>query len=121
MVSPATCKLQALANIEEYCTKNIEPLLLKSNNQPIYFGMYNEDGTKMYSLCKTYAKDPPRLDYPKTVSVHPNDIKRYLEILGYKVSWIRIDKYYPEGYSSTGRTRYYKAGCNTYFSLKISY
>ena len=121
MISAATCKAYATLGVEEYCTKNIEPLLIKSKGQPVYFGKYNEHGTVSYYISKTYAKDPPVLKALTYTEVSPFDIKTVLESFGYKVEWILKQEYYPAGTSTSGRTHYYNAGSYKYYTLKISY
>lgn len=119
MISAIMCKLHSIANVERYCTEHIEPLLLKQNGK-IEFGVYNEDGSQSYSIFATYAKDPPSLKFVGVPAVSPADIKVFLEALGYQVRWVKVQKWYPAGYSGTGRTKYYNAGYNTYYTLKIS-
>ena len=51
----------------------------------------------------------------------PKDIKNFLESIGYDVEWVKMQKGYPAGYSSSGKTKYYNAGYNEYYTLKISY
>ena len=120
MIDALSCKICNMIGIDEYCTKNIEPLLLKSNGQPIYFGKYNSNGTINYYISKIYAKDPPQLYSVGRPEVSPIDIKNYLESLGYNVSLVQVSEKYEAGYSSSKKTRYYNAGYNTYYSLKIS-
>lgn len=119
MITANMCKVHSLVNTERYCTKNIEPLLLK-NNGNINFGKYNEDGSQCYYISATYAKDSPSLTSLGAPSVHPADIKFFLESLGYTVDWVKVKEWYPAGYSSTKRTKYYNAGYNTYYTLKIA-
>ena len=121
MISANSCRLCGLINIDKYCTKNIEPLLLSSCGQPIYFGKYNIDGTKMYYISDLYANKAPELKILKDSSASPQDIKSYLEALGYKVEWVQVKEPYPAGYSGSRKTRYYNAGHHIYYSLKISY
>ena len=120
MISAAMCKVHTLANIERYCSENIEPLLLEANGQAIDFGKYNEDGTVEYYISKTYAKDCPGLEPYRYTPVNPLIIKTFLEAYGYTVEWLQVKKYYPAGYSSSGRTRYYNSGYNVYYTLRIS-
>jgi hypothetical protein len=119
MITANFCKLNSLALVCEYCEEHIEPLLLKQTG-PIYYGKYNAAGTVTYHINKLYAAKPPRLVEINSL-ISPKDIKRFLENLGYIVEWVKIDEPYCAGYSSTGRTKYYNAGYNTYWSLKISY
>ena len=121
MINATTCRIKTLNNIEDYCSKNIEPLLLESNGQPVYFGKYNKDGTKTYYISKIYAKDPPSLSVIDKNPVNPNLIKSYLEALGFTVKWVIINEPYEAGFSSSRKTCYYSNGYNTYYSLKISY
>lgn len=120
MISAISCKVLALSEIEKYCTEKIEPLLLKANGNPIYFGKYNSTGTKEYIIFSLYAKDPPSLHFTGAPKVNPNCIKNYLEALGYKVEWVIKEEWYEPGYSSSRKTRYYKEGYNNYYTLKIS-
>ena len=120
MISPTSCKINALYNIEKYCTKEIEPLLLKANGQPIYFGKYNFDGTKIGIVMSTYAKERPHVEYINGVEINPLNIKKYLENLGYKVDWVRVEEPYHAGYSSSRKTKYYSSGYVSYYSLKIA-
>ena len=119
MINALACQIHSLAAIDEYCTKTIEPLLLKANGQPVYFGKYNESGTTEYYISAIYAKDTPSLHAISQMTVSPKDIRSYLEALGYKVSWVQIKDPYPAGFSSSRRTCYYPAGYNVYYSLKI--
>ena len=80
MISAAMCKVHTLANIERYCSENIEPLLLEANGQAIDFGKYNEDGTVEYYISKTYAKDCPGLEPYRYTPVNPLIIKTFLEV-----------------------------------------
>ena len=121
MVSANVCKFNALALVCEYCEKHIEPKLLSSTG-PVYYGMYNKSGTAECYISKTYAANPPHIEeYNKDLEVAPKDIKKFLEMLGYTVEWVQINKPYKAGTSASGRTRYYGPGYNTYWSLKISY
>jgi hypothetical protein len=120
MISALSCKIKSLEEIDNYCTKEIEPLLLKKKGQPLYFGKYNSNGTYMGSIRKVYAKDVPRMEYITPTPVSPWDIKDYLESLGYIVEWVQVSENYPAGFSSSRRTCYYSSGYLTYYSLKIS-
>ena len=120
MISATMCRLNALVKIDEYCSKCIEPLLLEANGQTIHYGKYNASGTTMYYISKTYAKDKPCLEAYRDCPVSPFDIKTFLEACGYTVEWIHVKEYYSAGYSSSGRTKYYDTGYNTYYTLKIS-
>ena len=120
MVTANFCKMNSLALVCEYCEKNIEPLLLK-NSGPILYGKYNESGTRECYISDTYAAEPPRIRILSAPAVTPKDIKEFLTALGYKVDWVKVEAPYLAGYSSSKRTKYYNAGCNIYWSLKISY
>lgn len=119
MITPIMCKIHSIANIERYCTEKIEPLLLKGNGRAT-FGRYSEDGSQDYTILSLYAKDRPSLYSFGTPKVNPFDIKIFLESLGYQVNWVKVQEWYPAGYSGSGRTKYYDAGCNTYYTLDIS-
>ena len=121
MINAASCKAYSLINIDKYCTNNIEPLLLKACGKPVYFGKYNSSGTKICYIDDLYASKAPEVKILKDSPVSPIDIKEYLEKLGYKVDWVKVDEPYLAGYFSSGKTRYYNAGFVTYYSLKISY
>lgn len=121
MISAAACKLCNIIDIDDYCTKKIQPLLLESKGSPIYFGKYSKSGNTEYYISATYAKDVPSLKpYPNNNHVHPSTIADYLKSLGYKAEWVCVEEPYKAGYSSTKRTCYYPAGSNIYYSLKIS-
>jgi hypothetical protein len=120
MISAISCKVLALSEIEKYCTEKIEPLLLKSKGNSVYFGKYNKEGTKEYIISSTYAKDPPSLFCIGTPEVNPKHIQSYLNALGYKTEWVIRQEWYEAGYSSSRKTRYYKEGYNNYYTLKIS-
>ena len=120
MITANFCKLNSLALVCEYCEKHIEPLLLKSSG-PVYYGKYNSDGTISYYISKIYAAHAPKLEKLGNSNIRPHEIKAFLEKLGYKVDWVRVEESYPAGYSSSKRTKYYNAGYNSYWSLKISY
>ena len=119
MITPIMCKIHSIANIEKYCTEKIEPLLLKGNGKTT-FGKYNEDGSQHYSIFALYAKDRPSLHSLGAPEVNPFDIKIFLESLGYQVNWVKVQKWYPAGYSGTGKTKYYDVGYNIYYTLDIS-
>ena len=119
MIPATTCKLNSIFNVEKYCTEKIEPLLLKGNGRAT-FGKYNKDGSQCYYISALYAKDPPSLESLGIPKIHPFDIKIFLESLGYQVNWIMVKEWYPAGYSGTGRTKYYNAGYNIYYTLDIS-
>jgi hypothetical protein len=120
MITANYCRLNSMALVCEYCEKHIEPLLLKKSG-PVYYGKYNSEGTMSYYIGKTYAADAPTLKSLGAPDIRPQEIKSFLEMLGYKVDWVPVDESYPAGYSSTRRTKYYNAGYNSYWSLKISY
>lgn len=119
MINASVCKANLLMNIEKYCTEQIEPLMLKSNGT-IYFGKYTRNGEYKIYIHKTYAKDCPRAEISGKVEYNPFDIKKFLEMNGYKVEWVEMEESYPAGYSASKRTCYYKSGFNKYYSLKIS-
>lgn len=119
MINAAVCKAKVMLNIEKYCTENIEPLLVKSDGV-VYFGQYTKNGNYNIYITKTYAKDPPKAKILSEVKIHPFEIKAFLEMNGYTVSWVEVEESYPAGYSSSGKTHYYNKGYNTYYSLKIS-
>jgi hypothetical protein len=121
MVSATSCRINDLVNLEDYCTKEIEPLLLKSGGNPVYFGKYNAEGDILYCVNSLYATKPPSLHSLGTPPVSPKKIKKYLEALGFVVEVVQVKEYYEAGYSGTGRTKYYNSGYNIYYSLKISY
>ena len=121
MISALQCAAYSMLNIEKYCSEYIEPLLLKANGSPIYYGKYNSEGTQMYYISKIYAKDPPELTSLGPVEVSPFLIKKYLESLGYVVKFCQVLEKYPIGQSASKRTTYYPAGCISYYSLKISF
>lgn len=120
MISAAICKICNVISLDDYCTEKIQPLLLKSKGSPIYFGKYSEDGNTKYYINALYAKDRPSLFPLGKSDVHPFNIAEYLESLGYNVDWVLVKEPYPAGKSSSGKTQYYNAGYNTYYSLKIS-
>jgi hypothetical protein len=120
MITANYCKLNSLALVCEYCEKHIEPLL-KKRTGPILYGKYNSTGSKHYHLSKVYAAETPKLIDLGEPDVSPASIKTFLEALGYQVEWVKVNATYEAGYSSSGRTKYYNAGYNTYWSLKISY
>ena len=119
MIDAMLCRINSYISIDEYCTREIEPLLLKAKGQPIYFGKYNSDGTEHYYIGATYAKDRPSLKALGRPEVSPKNIENYLRKLGYQVEWVQMQERYPAGYSSSKRTCYYSSGYNTYYSLKI--
>lgn len=119
MITAAMCKLHSIVNIEKYCSENIEPLLLKGSGK-VTFGKYNKDGSIQYYISSLYAKNPPSLKALGMPDINPFDIKAFLECLGYKVDWVKVQEWYPAGYSSTGKTKYYSSNYNTYYALDIS-
>lgn len=119
MIPATICRICNAIDLDDYCTENIQPLLLKSKGSPIYFGKYSEDGNTNYYISATYAKDRPSLASLGMPKAHPFAIAEYLKSLGYNVDWVLVKDPYPAGKSSSGRTHYYNAGYNTYYSLKI--
>ena len=71
MISATACKICNLIDLDDYCTENIQPLLLKSKGSPIYFGKYNADGNISYYSSATYAKDRPSLASLGMPKAHP--------------------------------------------------
>lgn len=120
MVDAVICKLNGLIEMDKYCTEKIQPLLLNSKGSSVYFGKYDITGNYEIKFYSLYAKDHPTPEY-FSVKVHPKDIKNFLESIGYDVEWVKMQKGYPAGYSSSGKTKYYNAGYNEYYTLKISY
>ena len=121
MINAMTCKIANLFGIDEYCTRNIEPALLRAKGAPVYFGRWNKDGTISYDIHKIYAKDRPTLvRNPFADPISPFAIKEYLTSLGYNVIFTEVIETYPAGKSASGKTCYYPSGSNKYYSLKIT-